>query len=82
MCVVLSCVITMLSRERRMNCVERYCTIPRPIYDSFFLSARLSVYLNLIKLIYPYHFEVLHLAYEAVLNTEILWVISTYCCYV
>ena len=31
---------------------------------------------------FPSNFELLHLAYEAVLNTEILWVISTYCCYV
>ena len=31
---------------------------------------------------FPSNFELLHLAYEAILNTEILWVISTYCCYV
>ena len=31
---------------------------------------------------FPSNFELLHLAYEALLNTEILWVISTYCCYV
>ena len=30
---------------------------------------------------FPSNFELLHLAYEAILNTEILWVISTYCCY-
>ena len=31
---------------------------------------------------FPSNFELLHLAYEALLNTEILWVISTYCSYV
>ena len=31
---------------------------------------------------FPSNFELLHLAYEAILNTEILWVISIYCCYV
>jgi hypothetical protein len=31
---------------------------------------------------FPSNFELLHLAYEAILNKEILWVISTFCCYV
>ena len=29
---------------------------------------------------FPSNFELLHLAYEAILNKEILWVISTFCC--
>ena len=31
---------------------------------------------------FPSNFELLHLAYEAILSTEILWVISMYCSYV
>ena len=31
---------------------------------------------------FPSNFELLHLSYEAMMNTEILWVISTYCYYV
>ena len=31
---------------------------------------------------FPSNFELLHLAYEALLSTEILWIISTYCSYV
>ena len=31
---------------------------------------------------FPSNFELLHLAYEALLNREILWLISTYCSYV
>ena len=30
----------------------------------------------------PSDFELLHLAYEALLSTEVLWIISTYCSYV
>ena len=31
---------------------------------------------------FPSNFELLHLAYEALLNREILWLILTYCSYV
>ena len=31
---------------------------------------------------FPSNFELLHLVYEAVMNVEILWIISTYCSYV
>ena len=31
---------------------------------------------------FPSNFDLLHLAYEALFSTEILWIISTYCSYV